>query len=274
MTDISISLPLCSGCKTCTEVCPYFILKTDESTKKPAVDHQLISRCCHCGHCEAVCPEGAITVMYTGAGPVPGTPEYHPVSPVQIGQHLMMRRSIRDYTPEPVPEETLRQILEIVRYAPTGMNGQPVHWLVMRDPAEIRNLAGTIIEWGRDVVKNQPGHPLAPILPMVIDAWDQGADPVCHHAPCLVIAHGPHDNPNVFIDAVIAMTHLDIVAPSFGLGTCWAGFVQIAAATSPAVARSLRLPEGHRAQCAMLAGYPEFRFRRIPKRDDLKVTWR
>jgi len=26
-------------------------------------------------------------------------------------------------------------------------------------------------------------------------------------------------------EAVIAMTHIDIAAPAFGIGTCWAGFV-------------------------------------------------
>jgi nitroreductase/NAD-dependent dihydropyrimidine dehydrogenase PreA subunit len=274
MTEISINSPLCSGCKTCTEVCPYFILKMDEFAEIPTVDPLRIPNCCHCGHCEAVCPEGAITVNYPGAGQLHKNTENNPITPVQIGQHLMMRRSIRDYTHELVPEETLRQILEIIRYAPTGMNGQPVHWLVMRDPAEIHHLAGTIIEWGRDVVKNQPGHPLAPILPMIVDAWEHGADPVCHNAPGLVIAHGQKENPNAFIDSVIAMTHLDLVAPSFGLGTCWAGFVQIAADASPEVARALHLPEGYRSQCAMLVGYPKFRFQRIPKRDALKVTWR
>jgi nitroreductase len=113
-----------------------------------------------------------------------------------------------------------------------------------------------------------------PILPMIIDAWDQGADPVCHNAPGLVIAHGFTENPHVFIDSIIAMTHLDLIAPSFGLGTCWAGFVQIAAGSSPEVTRALCLPEGHTSQSAMLIGYPEHQFRRIPKRDALKVTWR
>lgn len=274
MTNISIDTKTCTGCKTCIEVCQYFILKTDETTEKTIVDSLRAPSCCHCGHCGAVCPKGAITLNYSGAGQEPGYSEENSLTPIQIGQHMMKRRSIRSFSEERVPEETLRQILEIVRYAPTGMNGQPVHWTIMRDPAGIHRIAETIVEWAGDVVKTQPGHPLMPILPMIIDAWNQGADPVCHNAPGLAIAHGFEENPHVFIDSIIAMTHLDLIAPSFGLGTCWAGFVQIAADASPEVARALCLPEGHTSHCAMLIGYPKYRFQRIPKRDALKVTWR
>ncbi len=274
MTNISIDAKICTGCKTCIEVCQYFILITDESTEKTIVDSLRAPYCCHCGHCGAVCPKRAITLNYSGAGPEPGYSEEHSLTPVQIGHHMMMRRSIRSFTKEIVPEETFRQILNIVRYAPTGMNGQPVYWTVMRDPTEIHHLAETIVEWAGDVVKTQRGHPLMPVLPMIIDAWNHGTDPVCHNAPCLAIVHGFKENPNVFIDSIIAMSHLDLIAPSFGLGTCWAGFVQIAADASPEVARVLCLPEGHKSQHAMLIGYPKYRFRRIPKRDALKATWR
>ena len=273
MTTISIDTNRCTGCKTCIEVCQYFILKTDESTKKTIVEPLRAPSCCHCGHCGAVCPKGAITLDYSGAGQEPGHAEEDPLTPIQIGRHMMMRRSIRSFTSETVPEETFRQILDIVRYAPTGMNGQPVHWTVLRDPTRIHHLAKTIVAWAKDVVTTEPGHPLMPILPMIIDAWNHGMDPVCHNAPGLVIAHGPNENPQVFRDSVIAMTHVDLIAPSFGLGTCWAGFVQIAADASPEVARALCLPGGHTSRCAMLIGYPKYRFSRIPKRDALKVTW-
>jgi nitroreductase len=205
---------------------------------------------------------------------VPGYPDEKTLTPGEIGRHILMRRTVRDYTRKPVPKETLLQILEIVRYAPTGMNGQPVHWTVMRDPAQVHDLAGIIIEWATNIVENQQGHTLAPILPMIIEAWKAGIDLVCHDAPGLVIAHGDKDNQNVPVDSVIAMAHLDLVAPSYGLGTCWAGFVRIAADASPEVAEALHLPEGHKSSCAMLIGYPEFRFRRIPKRNALRVTWR
>ncbi|WP_292419166.1 nitroreductase family protein [Methanoregula sp.] len=274
MTTISVNPELCTGCRTCIDLCPYFILTMNNTTGNPAADPLLAAACCHCGHCMAVCPQGAITVRYDNGRPAALECEEEPVTPGQIARHFMMRRSVRHYKPETVPRETLNAVLEIVRYAPSGMNGQPVHWTVIRDPGAVRDLAGVVIAWARDSVKNQPMHPLAPILPMIIGKWESGRDLICHGAPALVIAHGPKDNPNLSIDSVIAMTHLDLAAPAFGLGTCWAGFVQIAADASPDVARALQLPENHRSFCAMMVGYPKFPFPRVPQRDALRVTWR
>lgn len=274
MTTITIDEPLCSGCGTCSAVCPYFILVRDGSKTAPVIDPVRVNTCVHCGHCQAVCPEGAITVSYAGEGELSKGKESGFVPSALLGTHIMSRRSIRDFLSDPVPEELLRQILDIVRYAPSGMNGQPVHWTVITEPEKIHDIVGSIINWARNVEKNQPGHPLAPILPMVIKAWDSGADPVCHHAPALLLAHGYNNNPNAYTDSIIALTHLDLIAPSFGLGTCWAGFVQIGAAASPEITRALCLPKGHVLQHAMLAGFPKYHFRRIPKRDALRVTWR
>lgn len=274
MTTIFVNPELCTGCGTCIDLCPYFILSLDETAGRPAADPTRAAACCHCGHCMAVCPKEAITVRYDNGRPATCDREEETLTPGQIARHFMMRRSVRHYKPETVPRETLGEVLEIVRYAPSGMNGQPVHWTVIRDPGAVRDLAGVVIAWARDIVKNQPMHPLAPILPMIIGKWESGRDLVCHGAPALAIAHGHKDNPNLSIDSVIAMTHLDLAAPAFGLGTCWAGFVQIAADESPDVARALQIPESHRPACAMLVGYPEHTFYRVPERDALRVTWR
>ncbi len=40
-----------------------------------------------------------------------------------------------------------------------------------------------------------------------------------------LFAHIPEGNPMASVDAIIALTHFDIAAPAFGIGTCWAGFV-------------------------------------------------
>jgi len=274
MTTISVNPERCTGCRTCIGICPYFILAMDTPAGRPAADPLRIAACCHCGHCMAACPEGAITVRYDNGDSAACEMAEPPVTPGQIGRHFLMRRSIRHYQQRQVPQEILEEILGIVRYAPSGMNGQPVHWTVIRDPGAVRDLAGVIIAWARDVTEKQPTHPLAPILPMIVSTWENRRDLVCHHAPGLVLAHGPEDNPNVFMDSLIAMAHLDLAAPAFGLGTCWAGFVQIAAGASPVVADALQLPQGHRLACAMLIGYPEFPFHRVPQRDALRVTWR
>lgn len=50
------------------------------------------------------------------------------------------RRSVRNFKPDPVPEEDLSKILDAARMAPTSGNQQPWKFLVVRDPAKIAAL--------------------------------------------------------------------------------------------------------------------------------------
>ena len=44
------------------------------------------------------------------------------------------RRSVRAFTPEPVPEADLREILRVAGLAPSAFNVQPWRWIVVREP--------------------------------------------------------------------------------------------------------------------------------------------
>lgn len=53
---------------------------------------------------------------------------------------VRMRRSIRQFTPEPVDDADLRAILEAGQLAPSPKNIQPWHFVVIRDRQTIDNL--------------------------------------------------------------------------------------------------------------------------------------
>ena len=46
---------------------------------------------------------------------------------------ILSRRSVRRYTQESIPEETLRGLLEAAMSAPSAGNGQPWHFIVIKD---------------------------------------------------------------------------------------------------------------------------------------------
>lgn len=274
MVTITVDPHLCTGCGRCEIDCPNHILEMDESTDQAVPNPDRVQYCIRCGHCESICPEGAVSVEYLEAGAVPPYAEEREVEPGEVGRLLTMRRSIRHFTPEPVTRGELAEVLEIARYAPTGTNSQDVSWLAITDPDEVHRVAGLVIDWAREMAEREPDDPMTPLFAGLVRAWDAGDDPICRGAPCLVVAHGPAQNPMVSVNAVIALSYFDVAAPVFGLGTCWAGFVQMGAEASPAVREGLALPEGHAPQYAMMVGHPQYRYRRIPKRDALRVTWR
>ena len=56
---------------------------------------------------------------------------------------LKFRRSIRVYQDKPIPKDLLLQILEAGRWAPTGANLQPWHFIVVTDE-ETRRKVGEV----------------------------------------------------------------------------------------------------------------------------------
>lgn len=264
----------CTRCGICAEVCPNGIIMQERQGALPLLVPAREATCIRCGHCVAVCPTGAISAGYPAEGPQYLTDGSAAIAPADLAAYLRSRRSIRRYEDRTVDRETIEALLDVVRFAPSGVNRQPVHWLIAHDPAEVHRLAGLTVEWMRKMVESGAGHPLTPIFPAVVRAWDAGEDPIFRGAPHLVVAHAEASNQSAFMDSIIALTWLEVAAPSFGLGTCWAGFFQIAVMSSPELAAALDLPEGHALQSAMFFGYPKYRSVRVPGREKARITWR
>jgi nitroreductase len=64
---------------------------------------------------------------------------------VNLDNVIKGRRSIRKYKATDVPDSVIGQILDLARYTPSSMNGQPWHFIVVRDNvtkkliAEVKN---------------------------------------------------------------------------------------------------------------------------------------
>lgn len=55
-------------------------------------------------------------------------------------QRMRLRRSVRDFAPDPVPREVIEQALLAAGTAPSGANKQPWHFAVVTDPAIKRDI--------------------------------------------------------------------------------------------------------------------------------------
>jgi nitroreductase len=54
---------------------------------------------------------------------------------------LRSLRAVREYTPDPIPDDALNDILEVGRWSGSASNRQPAELVVVRDPAVKRQLA-------------------------------------------------------------------------------------------------------------------------------------
>ena len=87
------------------------------------------------------------------------------------------------------------------------------------------------------------------------------------------MVHGDKDYPFGSEDCALALSYLDLYAPSLGLGACWGGFFYSATNSYPPLFKALGLPADHKAYGAMMVGYPKFKYHRLPLRNATEVTW-
>lgn len=118
---------------------------------------------------------------------------------MELYDAIRTRRSIRGYTPDPIPAEALERILEAADLAPTACNVQPFKLLLVESPEK-----------------------RAAVCRCYTAPW-------LAEAPLIVVALGNRNtawkrldgNSAHVIDTSIVMEHVVLAATAEGLGTCW-----------------------------------------------------
>ena len=112
---------------------------------------------------------------------------------------MISRRSVRQFSTEPVPEELLKEIIETGLYAASAMGRQAPVILNVTDP-----------EWQARIRK----------VNCEIGGWQPDFDPF-YGAPAMLIVLAPQTWPNRVYDGSLVMGNLMLAAHALGLGAIW-----------------------------------------------------
>lgn len=263
----------CKRDDICVYECPALIIERKSPDAVPTPTDMADENCINCGHCVAVCPHGAFVHQEVSPEQCPPVRKEWLVGPEQLEHFLRARRSIRTFREKQVERDKLAKLIDIARFAPTGGNVQTPEWLIVARPARVHELSGMVIDWMRDAIKNKPAMADEFDMEDLVGFWENGHDIICRGAPHLIIANGSEDKGTPTEDSIIALTYLELAAFSFGLGACWAGYLNFAINDWPPLKEVLAIPEGNTSFGGLMIGYPKYKYTRLPPRQDARITW-
>ena len=278
----------CNRCMQCVLDCASGVWKNIDGI--PTVtDPDLCNRC---GHCTAVCPKNAIENDFLEKNQSRRViPEL--INPDAYKEIVLTRRSIRHYKNKPVASKTIEDILNVARFSPTASNSQHVSYIVITDPdtlAKISELVFSVAVKLHEYSASRSGKLIFKglrfsaamdamlqkyIEPMeyYIELKKSGRDLILHHAPVLVLLHGPSlsffgaDNCN------IAAANITNYAHSLGLGTCYIGFVTLLSRMNKKLRRLIELPKGRTLHASLVLGYPAIKHPFTASRKFPELRW-
>ncbi|HBE78901.1 MAG TPA: ferredoxin [Firmicutes bacterium] len=265
MPILQIEQTKCIQCGACAAVCPIAAITIGESGPKEEAN---IEFCIHCGHCVAVCPNAALDNQESTLKNQVKIQKELSWDAEQASQFLRSRRSIRNYRPEQVPKEKLLQLLDVARFAPTGGNSQGISFRVISGQENLHKLTAATLDW----LRQEAGFGNTDRF---IQAFNEGKDPILRNAPHLIVALCCREFAEIGrSNAAFSLAYAELFAPTIGLGTCWAGFLQHCAFSGYApLLGALNLPADLTVAGALMVGYPLFRYHRLVDRNPLKVSW-
>jgi nitroreductase len=119
---------------------------------------------------------------------------------MELQNAIRSRYSVRNFTDKAVARSEIEKILEWASQAPSAVNFQPWHFIVITEKIKLETIRNV---YHREWLQNAPVIIAACVNHH--ESWKRGSD--------------GHDFGEV--DTAIAIDHLTLAATANGLGTCW-----------------------------------------------------
>jgi nitroreductase len=177
------------------------------------------------------------------------------------------RRSIRQYTKDPVSEEHLEMILEAARQAPSGENAQPWRFVIVKDE-DTRKQLGAIAGGGSG--RRFTGEYVTKQMQARFESLEDEAkkkaifekltsgrvSAFLADAPVSIVVCGRKDVWDLPYDTSAAIENMLLMVTALGLGACWVIAPCIDIRDEERLKELLGVPEGIKVVSIVAIGHP------------------
>lgn len=292
--SVTIDPALCTGCGTCTGVCPSDIISLKNNTAHAAPDTDT-AQCLQCGHCMAACPENAITIPaldqdlqdfatftmdHGWLPPGTGLPTH------DLARLICSRRSCRHYRQTPVEKEKLTDLVKLAVFAPSGTNSQAWTFTCLAARDEVLALGQSIKAFferlnkkaenfvlrkslalvGAGTLEDYYNNYYASVKTAIAQMEKENRDRLFHGAPAVILIGSSPGATCPKEDALLAAGNILLAAHTMGLGSCLIGFAVAAMAADRSIQKELKIPASETIHAVVALGYPGETFQRITGR--------
>jgi NAD-dependent dihydropyrimidine dehydrogenase PreA subunit/nitroreductase len=288
-TRIEISPDLCIRCGSCVEVCPAEVFDAIENGNPPQVVKA--QSCITCGHCVAVCPEDAISHSRFPASSLFSIQPEMQLDAGAVLNWMQTRRSVREFTRQPVPKEKMQLVLKAARSAPVASNFPTTRYTLVQTPELLGQVSElTVFQFANEVAVMRNwlqarliklfapkelaiGKAFLPVVEKMIEQIKSGEDPILHHATLLMLFHGSPERRFANDNAQLACQNAALMCHTLGLGAFYTGYLIRAAEKNPSIARLLDIPARDTIFAGLAIVVPAIPYYKGVRHTDPQAKW-
>ena len=137
---------------------------------------------------------------------------------MNVDKAISGRRAVREYTRQPVDQDSIRYVIDCAVMAPSAVNQQPWGFTVVRDQPLLDHISS---DAKLHMLSTMQGNRHAEHFQSQLE---NDAFHIFYHAPVLVIISAVEEGPWIVEDCALAPENLMLAAYAQGYGTCWIGF--------------------------------------------------
>lgn len=152
---------------------------------------------------------------------------------MNIHQLILRRRSVRRFKSKPISFDTLKELVDAGRLAPSAANLQPLEYIIVDDAKLVKNVFSTL-KWAGYIAP--AGNPPA------------GEEPVAY---IVIVVNTEIKSSGADKDVGAACENIILTALAEGIGSCW-----IESIDKPKLKETLQLPDKLSINSVIALGYP------------------